>query len=151
MPKTFFLILVGVLFIPLALQIGCASSQSNVFGVVSSSDIKSSKLIVRREVVMKDIRVRLLGVPVDDKMGYLSASGISGYAFNETGRQLRSVILQFGIYDPAGTKVADALASTMNINVGGSWRFQAFVVSSAEPWAVDHDVRLDNVNGIYGN
>lgn len=55
--------------------------------------------------------------------------GIEGLATNETGQDLGMVVLNFDVLDDSGVKVADAMASTSNLEAGGTWQFQAVMMS----------------------
>lgn len=51
--------------------------------------------------------------------------GLQGTAENTTSKDLSSCFLYFDVVDGQGTKVADALASTLSLAAGQKWRFQA--------------------------
>lgn len=51
--------------------------------------------------------------------------GISGTATNESSRNLKTCMITFDILDASGAKVSSAVASTIGLNAGQTWRFQA--------------------------
>ncbi len=51
--------------------------------------------------------------------------GISGTATNNSGRDFRTCMLSFDVLDATGAKVSSALASTIGLKAGQTWRFQA--------------------------
>lgn len=59
------------------------------------------------------------------KDDYGNVMGISGLATNESDRNLTTCMLSLDVLDTTGTKVSSALASTVGLRAGQSWRFQA--------------------------
>jgi len=55
--------------------------------------------------------------------------GLPGIAENRAGRDLSSCFLYFDVVDLQGVKVADAVASTLDLAIGQKWRFQAVFTS----------------------
>jgi len=59
------------------------------------------------------------------KDDYGNVMGISGLATNESGRNLATCMLSLDVLDTTGIKVSSALASTVGLKAGQTWRFQA--------------------------
>lgn len=50
---------------------------------------------------------------------------IKGEAENVSGSELRSVIVEFNLYDSSGAQVGTALDTTSNLDAGATWKFEA--------------------------
>lgn len=108
------------------------------------------KVEIPQSTVIKGIRIDL-----DEE--FRSATfgaplvGVSGLATNETGRRLRMLALTLGVYDKDGVKISAAHASTTALEVGAKWRFDAIFSSIVDRKSQYHEVRIEDVTGIYAD
>lgn len=72
-------------------------------------------------------------------------SGISGTAKNVYGRDLQFVMLEFGVVDESGTKVASAYANTGTLRKDAVWRFDAVITATIQRKIVYSEITLDKV------
>jgi hypothetical protein len=52
-------------------------------------------------------------------------TGVSGTATNVSGKYLKYCTISFNVIDSSGTKISEAIASTLGLDSGQSWKFQA--------------------------
>jgi hypothetical protein len=52
-------------------------------------------------------------------------TGVSGTATNVSGKYLKVCTITFNVIDSSGTKISEAIASTLGLDSGQSWKFQA--------------------------